>query len=100
MSSYPEKIQLLHPDPQKSAPRILRSKYNLIKDNLLEIIPSGPEGVLFNDLSPQVTNLLSNEQLEELGSVTWYVVSIKLDLEAREIIKRIPGSRPQRVRRT
>ena len=29
------------------------------------------------------------------GSISWYVVSVKLDLEAREIIRRIPKSSPQ-----
>ena len=31
------------------------------------------------------------------GSVTWYVTTVKLDLEARGVIERIPKSRPQRI---
>jgi hypothetical protein len=32
------------------------------------------------------------------GSVTWYVTTVKLDLEARGQIKRVTNSRPQLVR--
>jgi hypothetical protein len=32
------------------------------------------------------------------GSVTWYVTTVKLDLEARGEVKRVPNSRPQLVR--
>lgn len=32
------------------------------------------------------------------GSVMWYVTTVKLDLEARGEIKRVPNSRPQLVR--
>jgi len=32
------------------------------------------------------------------GSVIWYVVSVKLDLEARNIIERIPKTSPHKVR--
>ncbi len=32
------------------------------------------------------------------GSISWYVTTVKLDLEARKVIERVPGSRPQRLR--
>jgi hypothetical protein len=32
------------------------------------------------------------------GSVGWYVTAVKLDLEARNEIHRLPGVSPQRVR--
>jgi len=32
------------------------------------------------------------------GKVPWYVVSVKLDLEAREIIERIPKTSPHKLR--
>lgn len=31
------------------------------------------------------------------GSVGWYVTTIKLDLEARRLIERVPGKSPQRL---
>ncbi len=32
------------------------------------------------------------------GSVPWYVVAIKLDLEARQVIRRIPGTSPHKLK--
>ena len=32
------------------------------------------------------------------GSVTWYVTTVKLDMEARGEVKRVPNSRPQLVK--
>jgi hypothetical protein len=34
------------------------------------------------------------------GSISWYATMVKLDLEARGEIERIPGSSPQRIRLT
>ncbi len=31
------------------------------------------------------------------GSVMWYYTTVKLDLEARGEIRRVPGSRPQLI---
>ena len=32
------------------------------------------------------------------GSVGWYATAVKLDLEARGELERVPGAKPQRVR--
>jgi len=32
------------------------------------------------------------------GKVVWYIVSVKLDLEARGIIERIPKTSPHQIR--
>jgi hypothetical protein len=32
------------------------------------------------------------------GSVNWYVTTVKLDLEARGTVQRVPNSRPQLVK--
>ena len=34
------------------------------------------------------------------GSVMWYVTTVKLDLEARGVVKRVQNSRPQLIRLT
>ena len=46
---------------------------------------------------------LSDKLVDELsdnfdGKVVWYVVTVKLDLEACGIIERVPGSRPHKIR--
>ena len=99
MSDKEEKIQLLHPDPEKEAPRINTWKYELVKTTILNVVPFDEGGSAFKTLFDQVTEQLSPEELENLGSVGWYTTTVKLDLEARGFIERVPGSKPQRLRR-
>ena len=93
-----DKFQLLHPEG-KDAPRIDKAKYALVRAILLDIIPRNTAGIPFIGLADQVTKALTREQLAHLGSVGWYTTNVKLDLEARGEIERVPGSTPQRVRR-
>jgi hypothetical protein len=92
------KIQLKHPDPAKSAPRISAEKYEAVKSAVLRAVAQNENGILFKDLPSRVSELLSTGQLENLGSVGWYTTTVKLDLEARGLIERVPGSSPQRLR--
>lgn len=71
-------------------PRISRRKYELVKSAILEIIPNTNPGIPFKTLADGVA---------EVGSIGWYTTCVKLDLEARGIIERIPGVSPQRLRK-
>lgn len=93
-----EKFQLLHPEG-KQAPRIDRGKYDLLRATLLELIPSDDEGVPLAPLSDRVAAALTPEQLASLGKVGWHTMAVKMDMEARGEIERVPGATPQRLRR-
>ena len=99
-----DKVLALNPDPDKQGTRIDRWKYEAVQKALLEIIPrkgrilpDGDEGVPFGELAKRVKKMLPRKKLEALGSVGWYTTVVKLDLEARGEIRRVPGSRPQRL---
>ena len=32
------------------------------------------------------------------GSISWYATTVKLDLEERKVVERVPGKKPQRLR--
>ena len=93
-----EKVELLHPDPDKEGGRCDAARYRAMKRALLQVIPRRGEGVAFGDLSELVRPRLP-EDVFEGASVTWHVTSVKLDLEARGLIERVPGVRPQHLRR-
>ncbi len=95
-----ERIQTLHPEPQKSGPRILKWKYDAVRRAILESLPREGPGLPFQDLDGAVGRRLTPEESASLGSVPWYVVTVKLDLEARGEIARVQGARPQRLVRT
>jgi len=89
-----ERITTLHPEPGKSGVNISRQKYDAIRAAILESIRDHGE-ITFKDLTQEVRRKL--EGTFE-GSISWYVTTVKLDLEARGLIERVPGSRPQRLR--
>ena len=89
-----EKIQTLHPDPGKQGVRIDRGKYELVAQTIQEIIRQQGE-ISFNDLMQAVNERLQGKMA---GSISWYVTTVKLDLEARGVIARVPGAKPQRLR--
>lgn len=77
MKEQAEKVQLQHPDPDKTAPRISTYKYKMVKGALLTVVPKNDEGVPFKGLSAMVEGQLSSEELNQLGSVGWYTTTVK-----------------------
>jgi hypothetical protein len=86
-------IHTLHPD-KKQGVNISRDKYEIIRDAILSALQKQNE-ISFMNLSRAVEKQVNGNFK---GSVTWYVTTVKLDLEARGVIKRVPNSRPQVVR--
>lgn len=79
--------------------RISEAKYSAVKKAILKAVPRGKEGIRFLDLPSAVAANLTREARANLGSINWYTTVVKLDLEARRLIERIPGAKPQRIRR-
>lgn len=86
-------IRTLHPE-KKQGVNISREKYEIICEAILLALRAQKE-MTFMNLSRAVEKEV-NGKFE--GSVTWYVTTVKLDLEARGMIKRVPNSRPQLLR--
>ncbi|WP_449537664.1 DUF6958 family protein [Ferdinandcohnia sp. Marseille-Q9671] len=87
------KIQLLNPDPAKKGATIDEEKYELVKHTILDIIDERGM-IVFKELMEEVS-LRVKPTFE--GSPSWYCTAVKLDLEARGIIERIQGSKPQQI---
>ncbi|NNE69370.1 MAG: hypothetical protein HKN29_03280 [Rhodothermales bacterium] len=88
-----DRIETMHPEGKQGV-NILRSKYdavvNAINDSVAARQPIG-----FEELVEAVETRLGPDFD---GSVPWYVTTIKLDLEARGVLERVPGRGPQRLR--
>ena len=93
-SQMVERIQTRHPEEGKSGVNIDRHKYEVMREAILETLQAHGE-ISFRDLSAEV-----GRRLEDRfdGSISWYVTTVKLDLEARGAIERIPGRKPQHLR--
>lgn len=85
-----------HPDRNKQGVRISRAKYDQVRAAILATLQARGE-MTFGDLGRAVEKKLAGK-FE--GSVMWYYTTVKLDLEARKELVRVPKTRPQRVRLT
>ena len=87
------KILTLHPQGKKGV-NIDRDKYETLKEFILQTVESRGQ------ISYQELNELGEDTLsgQFTGSVPWYLVTVKLDLEARGILERVPKTSPHELR--
>jgi len=85
-----EKILTKHPDG-KAGVNIEKKKYEQMKTTIINILDKKKQ-MTFNGLMREVEKKLEGKFN---GSIGWYYTTVKLDLEARKIISRIPGTSPQ-----
>ena len=88
-----DRIRTLHPE-KKQGVSISREKYEIIRKAILSTLRRQKE-ITFMNLTRAVEKEL-NGNFE--GLVTWYVTTVKLDMEARGEVKRVLNSRPQLVK--
>lgn len=100
MATREEKVACRTPTPGKKPTRIARRKFDAIRSAILKVLPKTGEGVPFADLTRLVDTKLSPDIRSEIGSLMWYVTSVKLELEVRGEIRRVPDVSPQRLLRT
>jgi len=88
------KVYAQHPDPEKEGTCIDYDKYVTIRKALVAAMQANDGTMTFKAL----TDTLKTELPDFDGSVNWYTTTVKLDLEARNIIERVPNESPQRLR--
>ena len=93
-----EKIMCLTPTPGKQGTRIARWKYDTLRRAIRQVLVKNKSGVEFMKLAELVRPNLAKDELKKIGSLMWYVTTVKLHLEVIGEIERIPNSTPQRVR--
>jgi hypothetical protein len=86
-----EKILTRHPGG-KSGRNIDRQKYELVKESIFSALQDKEltHTELFDHLQKRLKSKFS-------GNISWYGETVKLDLEARKMIKRT-SSKPQKYR--
>lgn len=88
-----ERIMTLHPEGKQGV-NIEKDKYEGIKAAILKSIQA--RGTIpFQELPDAVE---ANLDGPFDGSIGWYTTTVKLDLEARGVIERLPGRSPQELR--
>ncbi len=94
-----EKVICQTPSPGKQPTRIARWKYDAIQEAILKVVPPDRYGLAFKDLASKVKDCLSPGLQKNVGSIPWYTVTVKLDMEVKGLIERVEGRGLQRIRR-
>ena len=90
----PTHIQTLHPQVGKTNKKILLGKYTYIKENILQIL--GERELTHTELMEE---LYARVKDNFEGGVQWYGETVKLDMEARQLIERTK-TKPEKYRLT
>jgi hypothetical protein len=91
-SSDEERILTLHPEGKRGV-SISKAKYDLVKTALFACLRD--KEMTHDEVMACVTKKL---QSRFEGSMKWYAEVVKLDLEARGEIERVPGRKFERYR--
>ncbi len=91
----PETILTRHPQGKRGI-RMSKEKYDRIRAAIEAILSEQP-GLNFVKLADAVDESLRDSYS---GSVAWYTISVKLDMEAAGVLERIPGTKPEGLRLT
>lgn len=86
------KILTLHPKGKKGV-NIDSEKYEYAKKYILDKIKKH-EQISYQDIFEASQKECSDFD----GKIGWYIVTVKLDLEARKIIERVPKTSPHELR--
>ena len=87
-----KRVLTRHPEG-KSGVNISKPKYDAVREGIVQSL-SADGDMAYSALAKAVEQGLRGFD----GSIRWYVEAVKLDLEARGVIERVPGTRPQLLR--
>ena len=87
-----KKVQLKHPKGKKAI-RMPKAKYDLLKPMVVKYLRSNGNAT-FSAMTSAIAKEFKTNGTKFEGSIPWHLEWVKLDLEARKIIKRVPNTSP------
>ena len=86
-------MQLNHPQGKKAI-RMSKERYNLLKPAVLKYLRTKRKAT-FGGITKAIEKEFKTTGQIFQGSLPWYLEWVKLDLEARKVIRRVPNTSPQ-----
>lgn len=93
------RVEVRNVNHPESASTMDARVYAAMREAILAVVPRAEPGALFKELPTAVARVVDPELFAD-RSVSWYTTTVKLDLEARGLLKRVRGRGPQRLLRT
>lgn len=91
------KVACRTPTPgRKGVTNIPQWRFDLVRSAIIEVIATGE--VKFAELPGLIGERLKKKDRERLGSISWNVTTVKLEMEVRGEIERVEGRGPQLLR--
>ena len=87
------KMQLKHPRGKKPV-SMSKEKYLLLKPAILKCLRTTGEAT-FGEITRAIAKGFNTKGQKFQGSLPWHLEWVKLDLEARKVIRRVPDTTPQ-----
>ena len=85
-----ERVACRTPSPGRTGQtRIPKWKFDCVRAAVLAVLADGDTE--WRHLTVRVRERLSQSELESMGSLGWHVVTVKLEMEVRGEISRVPG---------
>ena len=96
MSAGEEKVACRTPTPGRSGvTNIPQWRFDMIRGAIINVIATGE--TRFADLPDLVGERLNKQDKARIGSISWNVTTVKLEMEVRGEIIRLEGKGPQRL---
>ncbi len=94
-----EKTDCRTPNPDRpGVTRIPTWKYDLVRSAILEALRSaGEDGLTLSELRDDLRDRIAAEDVLRLGSLSWHMTTVKLNMEVLGDFGRVKNSSPQRV---
>lgn len=89
-------MRLLHRNPQAGRPYVRSDKYDLVRDEVLRVLPRSGAGWTTEELVAELLRVLPADGFPTPASVRWFVTAVRIDLEARGVIARTGRRKPLR----
>jgi len=88
-----QKVQLKHPQGKKPV-SMSKEKHDLLKQAILKYLHAQGKAT-FNEILSAIEKGFKRNRTKFQGSLPWHVEWVKLDLEARKVIKRVASTSPK-----
>ena len=89
-----DRVLCRNPDATKAGVRLPAWKFDTIRRAILDELAGGP--VPLREMTDRIRLRIPSADLETLGKLGWHMMGVKLELEVRGEIRRLPGT-PQRL---
>lgn len=91
------KVLMHNPNTGRPDRNIDGQRYDAVRKAILKVVPREGEGIAFADLPAAVRKQLPNGEIPGGGAINWYTTVVKLHMESRGELRRVPGAKPQRL---